>query len=106
MMWIKRLYILSWVASLAAWMAVLANYVMHYSFLGCDGRSGLSLVLCHLLSRSMDPVLMLAFLSLPILTIVLIARAIIIRGYLMLETLLAVVCWLLFFASAKYFPSS
>lgn len=101
-----RSYVLGWLASLVSWIAVLVNYVMRYSFLGCEGRTGVALGLCRVLSPNMDSVLLVSILLLPLLTTVLLTRAVMYRGLQKWETLLATGSWLTFLSSATFFPSS
>lgn len=101
-----RSYVLAWVACLVSWIAVLVNYVMRYSFLGCDERSGVVLGLCRVLSPNMDSIFLAAFLLLPLLTIVLLTRAVMYRRLQKWESLLAAGSWLTFMGSATFFPSS
>lgn len=102
----QRTYIFFWVVCLTSWTAVLTNYVMSYSFLGCDGRGSFSLALCQFLRPCMDGVLVIAFVSLPALTLALVVRVAMSGRFRRWETLLATGSLLLFAASATFFPSS
>lgn len=99
-------YFLAWVACLVSWIAVLANYLAGYSFLGCDGRRGVALGLCRVLSPNMDSIFLISFLLLPLLTMVLLTRAVMYRRLRKWESLLAAGSWFTFLGSATFFPSS
>ena len=103
---IQRSYIFLWIVCCMSWMAVLANYVMSYSFLGCSDRASSSLALCMFMRPRMDIFLIIAFVSLPVLMFVLIVRVAIFRRFHRWEVLLAMGSLLLFAASAVFFPSS
>jgi len=103
---IQRSYVFFWLVCCISWMAVLTNYVMSYSFLGCDDRVSFSLVLCRTLRPCMDIFLVIAFVLLPVLVLVLIVRATVFRRLHRWEALLATGSLILFAASATFFPSS
>jgi hypothetical protein len=102
----QRLYIPAWIVCLTSWAAVLTNYVMSYSFLGCDGRGWFSLALCQVMRPSMDALLAIASVSLPALTVALIVRVAMFRRIRRWEMLLAAGSLLLLAACTTFFPSS
>ncbi len=102
---LKRAYEAAWLICLISWIGVLVNYELKFSFLGCTERAFLEAGLCSLVRPIINQLFAAAFISLPLLTIVLLVRMVRLRRFPPLESSLAVGSWLLLAASATHIPS-